>query len=359
MNLGRTIPPKMLLASLLGLFATTTPAASKPAASPPPDAGTITISAQRIVPRLEAFARVTPMSQARLLAGLDGRLLMLAVRPGDTVHRGQIVGRLGGSQTDALLANDRSAVQAARAGEHAADDTLAALKQRLAQHLATRQQVDIAAAAAARARAARQQARQQLQADMELARVRAPADGAILELRAHAGERVRAGQTLAVMQPTRALWLLAPLYGTDARQRVHVGMEGRFVPDDGSAPVRVHVVQRVPRLQPDGGLPIALLPLHTSNAPPWINGETGVVKLDGKPRKRILVPTRALILDQGRWWVLLVTSHGDVKHAVIPGHAVGRQTEILNGLSNGDRVVVDQAYLRFHREITRHYQVQD
>ncbi|MCG6941663.1 MAG: hypothetical protein LJE69_10485 [Thiohalocapsa sp.] len=63
----------------------------------------------------------------------------------------------------------------------------------------------------------------------------------------------------------------------------------------------------------------------------------------------------ALILDQGRWWVLTETPGGLVRRAVEPGPARGDHTLILKGLAAGDAVVSRDAYLRFHRDFGQHY----
>lgn len=319
-----------------------------------------TVKPQRIVPRLIAFARVEPISVASLYAGLDGRLGELDLVPGSRVKSRQIIGRLDGTQVRERLAVDRSRSHAAREEEKDLDDALAIMQQRRAQHLATRQDVDHASAAAAQARTLRIEADQQLWADMDMTALRSPAKGEVTAVYAHTGERVHAGQLLAKVQPDNALWLSASLYALDARRTLHVGMHGRFIPDDGSMPIPVRIEQLPPRLHADGGQPVELLPAAgTSQRPTWFSGETGTLRLEGRPRMRILVPTRALILDGGQWWVLLSTSGGEIRRAVTPGSRYGDRTVILHGLTVGAHVVVDNAYLRFHRNIAHHYQVQD
>ena len=67
------------------------------------------------------------------------------------------------------------------------------------------------------------------------------------------------------------------------------------------------------------------------------------------------VPTRALILDRARWWVLVRTPQGDRQQQVVPGPTSGWTTCIARGLSPGDQVVVENAYLEFHRRIAQRY----
>ena len=72
-----------------------------------------------------------------------------------------------------------------------------------------------------------------------------------------------------------------------------------------------------------------------------------------------MIPTRALILDRGEWWVLLHTDRGNHPQAVVPGPARGWRTFIKRGLQPGAQVVVENAYLEFHSGISRHYQPPD
>ena len=76
-------------------------------------------------------------------------------------------------------------------------------------------------------------------------------------------------------------------------------------------------------------------------------------------RSLVAVPTRALILDQGQWWVLVHTANGNQPRLVTPGPARGWQTFIERGLEPGAEVVVENAYLEFHSGISKNYQPPD
>lgn len=320
-------------------------------------ATTVTVHAQDFAPRFPAFARVAPITDATLRAGSDGRLQSLDVVPGDHLQSGQRIGVIGGVEVRARLASDRARLDAARDNASALHDALDAQRQELAQRLSTHQAYDRAAGAYARARAQRVSALQTWRKDRALTVLHAPASGSVLTVLAHAGERVHADQALVRMQPADALQLAAEVYAPDVRRQLHVGMRGRFMPDDGSPAIAVRITQLPPNLHDDGGQPVRLSrDVHT---PDWISGETGTVYLRGRSERRILVPTRALILDRGQWWVLLHTPAGDRRHAVTPGTRQGSRTVILKGLKPGMVVIVDHAYRRFHRNIAHRYQVQD
>ncbi|MGA7801920.1 MAG: hypothetical protein WCC36_14025, partial [Gammaproteobacteria bacterium] len=93
--------------------------------------------------------------------------------------------------------------------------------------------------------------------------------------------------------------------------------------------------------------------------PHWHNGESGTVTLEGASRTLVAVPTEALILDGGRWWVLVHTGGGNHRQVVVPGPSRGEWTTIERGLQPGTAVVVQNAYLEFHRQVSRHYQPPD
>ena len=70
----------------------------------------------------------------------------------------------------------------------------------------------------------------------------------------------------------------------------------------------------------------------------------------------VAIPTRALILDRGKWWVMVHTPHGNHPRQVTPGPARGWNTFITHGLPAGSQVIVNNAYLLFHASIAEHYQ---
>ncbi|OIQ74761.1 hypothetical protein GALL_435820 [mine drainage metagenome] len=132
-------------------------------------------------------------------------------------------------------------------------------------------------------------------------------------------------------------------------------MHGRFQPAQGVGAIAVKVAAIGPAVAADGGVPIGLLPAGGGAPPRWISGQWGRLTVSEPTRPMVMVPTSALILDRGRWWVLLHTPRGDTPQAVVPGPARGWQTAIDAGLRPGQQVVVTDAFLEFHRGIARAY----
>lgn len=320
-----------------------TPGQSTGAAAAAPHAITLIVRAQPVTQTFRAYGEVEPVAVTRMRAVEPGVVSHL-VLPGERVKAGQVLAVLGGPQARSLLAQRRGALRAASI-------QLAADRRKLVAQLVTRQTLaaDEAAFAAARG---------QLQVAVQTLTLRAPASGRVLAVHAADGEQVAAGQRILTLQTSRP-WLSATFYGAQAFA-LHPGMKGRFQPVSGGAiPVRVKTVSRA--LGPGGGEQVGLLPVSHGHregdalGSSWRSGQWGSVTLAGATRPLIAVPTRALILDRARWWVLVRTAHGDRRQQVVPGPTRGWTTYIASGLRPGERVVVENAFLEFHRGISQRY----
>lgn len=318
--------------------------------------GIVTVKAETVSTRLIAYGRVVPIALARLRAAEPGVIAGLDVVPGQTVAAGEMLGRLTGPEVTARMAARRAAVAGAEATLRAAEQFLVAEREKRSAHLATRQAVSQAEAAVEDAKARLATATAALDTAKSDTALRAPASGTVVALAAADGERIAAGQTALTVEPEHHLWLKAVYYGSAAGQ-IRRGMSGTFTPADGSTPVRVKVVSVLSTMQPDGGVPAGLMSEGKSGH--WVSGETGTVTLKGTPRSGVMVPTRALILDRGLWWVLVRTPRGDIRQTVTLGPSRGDHTLIEHGLEAGAEVVVANAYLEFHRNVSQRYQPPD
>lgn len=308
-----------------------------------------------------AFARVEPIAILPMRAAAAGVVSKLRVLPGSQVRPGETLATLDGPQIESLLANRRGALRSARAQLAAVRRALDIERRQLAGHLSTVQSVAAAQSAVAAATASFQGAQARLRTAERARALRAPSAGTVIAVRAANGEQVSEGETLLTLQPDGSLWLDAQYYGVEARA-IHVGMTGRFEPASGGTVIPVRVATVSAGLAPDGGESVGLLAIdgHSHGVTArWISGEWGSVTLDGATRRMIAVPTRALILDRARWWVLVRGAGGDRPRAVIPGPTRGWNTFIESGLRPGQQVVVENAWLEFHRGIARRYRPPD
>lgn len=318
----------------------------------------VTVRMQPLTHSLRAYAQVEPTAVIRVRAAEAGVLGDLQVLPGSPVTRGEVLAKLGGPSMQALLVARAAALRSAQAREAAAAKVLAIAHQQLATHLGTRQQIETAQSELAAAQSALRTAQTQLEEAHRLQTLRAPAAGTVIAVNAANGEQALPGETVVTMLPAGKLWIRAAFYGADAGM-LHPGMSGLFHPAGGDAPIPVRVAEIAPNLAPDGGRSVGLVPVSPAASAAWISGEWGEVALDGTTRQLAVIPTAALILDRGHWWVLVRSPQGDRPRQVIPGPARGWQTWIVSGLHPGEQVVAQDAFLEYHRGIAQTFQPPD
>lgn len=320
------------------------------------DAGWITAQLGTVAPQLEAYGQIEPVATSPVNASEQGVVTGLKVLPGMHVRTGEHLAELTGPAIESLLGQSEADVRSASAQLSAAQKTLAIEREQLPSHLSTRAMVEQAAGAAAQAQTNFENAQSRLRAVRQMMTLRAPADGTVLALNASNGELVNAGQAILTLQTSGRLWLEASYYGPDL-SAIRIGMSGVFAPADGSPPVRVRVRSISGAMSAGAGEAVGLMPVGSPAR--WINGEFGRVTLRLPAQRLVSVPTRALILDRGKWWVLVHTPQGDRPQEVVPGPSQGWNTFLESGLAPGSQVVVESAYLLFHRGISKRYQPPD
>lgn len=316
----------------------------------------MTVHPEAVTLHYQTYARVEPLALVRITPAETGVVANLHVLPGDRVEAGQSLASLTGPEVAARAVECEAAVRSARIALAGAQTDLAIQRRQLTSHLGTRQVVLQARASEARAQAALAISLARQKAFRQALSLDAPVSGVVVALDASNGERLEAGHALLTLQPSMRLWLRAVYFGNDA-SAIRVGMAGKFTPAGGGAAISVRVRTLFGALNPGGGQTVGLE--ASAPSPVWMSGEAGSVTLDGASQPMIAVPTQSLILDRGRWWLVVHTDNGDRPVAVVPGPARGWKTFIASGLKSGAQVLVDNAYLEFHRGISRNYQPPD
>lgn len=352
MERWRKFRPVPALVSLLALAAT----AAVPAAAQASGPDYVTVSAMPYAARLVAYGQVEPVALAPVAAAETGVVTGLRVMPGSRVRAGEMLARLSGPEISSLLLQSRADVRSAKAQLAAAEQSLAIERQQLPSHLTTRQALHQAESAQAQARTALENAESKLKAVQQMRTLTAPASGIVETLNSADGALVAAGQAVLTLQTNGGLWLRATYYGRDIA-RIHAGLRGSFAPTDGSRAIGVRVVSVPGTMTAGGGESIALEP--TDRHFSWLNGEAGTVTLKLPAKRMVEVPTRALVVNQGKWWVLVHTAKGNHPQQVVPGPAEGWNTWIESGLAAGTEVVVKNAYLLYHAGVAEQYQIPD
>lgn len=309
-----------------------------------------------VTPRLEAYGEVVPITVLPVTAAEPGVVTGMKVVPGMHVRAGESLAHLQGAEIRSMLSQGEADVRSARAQLAASQKSLVILQQQLISYLSTHQEVHQAESAVAQAQTNFDNAQSRLSAVRQMMTLRASANATVLAVNATNGELVGTGQPVVTLQLTDELWLKAAYYGNDAAT-IRTGMTGVFDPADGGDPILVRVRAVISPLTAGGAETVGMMPVAQRFR--WRNGEFGTVALQLPTRSLIEVPTRSLILDQGKWYVLVRTAHGDHPQAVVPGPARGWETFLQSGLKPGAQVVVENAYLLFHRSIARQYQPPD
>jgi cobalt-zinc-cadmium efflux system membrane fusion protein len=321
-----------------------------------PDVNAVTVKVQTFTPQLAAYGQVEPLQLVPLSAAETGVVEGLRVVPGAHVRAGQPLATLGGPTMQTLLLQCQAEVRSARSALDAAQKSLAIEREQLPSHLTTRQAIQQADSAAAQAQTVYDSAQSKLTSVRQMMTLTAPASGTIIAINSANGQLVSAGQPVVTLQPAVGLWLRADYYGSELTS-IHPGMSGTFMPSDGGAPIPVRVCSVSGSLAAGGGESVFLCSVRNNSE--WINGESGEVTIDLPKKIFAIVPSRALVLSQGKWWVLVHDRKGEHAQQVEPGPAQGWNTFIKSGLAPGTQVIVNNAYLLFHSNIAEQFQIPD
>lgn len=175
--------------------------------------------------------------------------------------------------------------------------------------------------------------------------VSSPTGGTIKTLGVRSGMTMTAGQTLAEINGLETVWLIAavpeaqigqlkPGQSATATLTAYPGEQftGKIAailpdiqPDSRTLTVRIELANRAGKLKP---------------------GMFASVDFGGATRQALLVPTEAVIRTGKRTLVMLALANGRYQPAEVQiGNEAGGQTEILAGLSDGEKVVASGQFL--------------
>ena len=322
---------------------------------------------------LNASGYVTARRRATVSAKVTGKVLEVFVEEGKPVRKGQILAKLDDSQVRAALAVNEAQLETARRG--AAEDearlreaelTLGRREQLVKEQVISKAELDSQRAEVESLRARIAVANQQIKvseslvnqrktdlADMD---VRAPFDGMAISKDAQPGEMIspvsagggftRSG--IATIVDMSSLEIEVDV-SESYINRVHPAMPVEAVLDaypDWQIPahviatipsadrqkatvrVRIGFEKLDPRILPDMGIKVSFL-----NERPATEAEAS------KPR--LLVPTKAVRSSDGKSIVFVLREDRVERRAVTVGTASGDQTEVVAGVSAGERVVVE------------------
>lgn len=331
----------LVLASLL--------AACGDAPPPPrahPDASTLeTVTVARVTaPRERVWDGVVEaVDQATLSAQTAGRIVELPYDVNDYVPAGAVVVRFTDVEQRSAVGRAQAALDAAQAAATEADADQRRIAELFREGIVPRAQLDQAvarrdatAAQLGAARAALDEAREQL----EYTVVRAPYAGIVTERHVEVGGSVRAGQPLISGLSLQRLRVDVEIPQTDIGAVREHGRAALLL--DGGVRVPAREVVVFPYASPDTHtfrVRVELPEAETGLYP----GMTVKVAFAIGEASRVLVPARALVHRGELTGVYVVHDGRAALRQVRVGTRFGDDVEVIAGLDDGDRVVLDPA----------------
>lgn len=175
--------------------------------------------------------------------------------------------------------------------------------------------------------------------------LRAPIDGVVLRVNASIGAAVEAGAVLFELGEPGALWIVADVFDNDLAL-IEKGAKATMLINALPEPVSGHVIAISAAMQPDlrrGGVYIELDDANLVLKP----GMFARASIEAAGPRRIVLPTTAVLIKGKKQTVVYVETadgHFEPRNVII-GQARDGQVPVLEGLGDGDRVVVSGALL--------------
>lgn len=173
-----------------------------------------------------------------------------------------------------------------------------------------------------------------------------PVSGIVTELGVREGAQVTPGMTIAKVVGLNTIWLLAEVPETSIGS-VRVGMQ--------VAATAAGDPQRTYRGKVGAILPGVSTATRTAQARLELDNKDGtlvpgmlmrVVLSEAAAESRLLVPSEAIIATGKRSIVYVADENNSMRPVLVsPGREIGNETEVLNGLREGQRVVASGQFL--------------
>ena len=300
-----------------------------------------------LVARLEISGSLKAVRSAIVKARVPGEVQTLAVREGDRVAAGQLLGRLDATEFEWRLRQAEDQARAAQAQLDIAERTLANNRALVDQGFISRNALDTSSSSAAGAAASLQAAR----AGAELARkavrdaeIRAPIAGLVSQRLVQPGERVGLDARLLEIVDLTRLELEAAVAPEDV-VALRIGQAARVHIDGLTEPVAARVVRINPSAS--AGTRSVMTYLELAPAAGLRQGLFARASIELQRQMALVVPASALRFDQARPHVLAVEDGRAVQRRVTTGARgevliQGRPesaVEVTDGLAAGATVL--------------------
>lgn len=304
---------------------------------------------------LEVVGNVRARTSAVVSTRIPGSIVVLRVREGDRVHKGQLLAQLDARENQATAAVATAAIDEARRGldealsrKKLADTTFDRYNNLLKEQAVSRQEFDVkqtekdlAAGGVARAESRVKQAQEGAKASTVMSdytRIIAPISGIIASKQADLGATVFPGQPLMTIEDDGSYQLELALPESEAN-RVKPGSPLQVTLDAVGSSFTARIGEIVPTADPASRTFIAKIALNQKGLKSGMFGR-GAITL-GTTVNGITVPKKAVVERGAMTVVWTVDKDNSARMRIVKvGRQTGERVEILSGLSEGDRVAV-------------------
>jgi len=318
------------------------------------DAQIVRVTRRDLSTAVKATGIVKPMIGAEVRVGsrVSGVVRRLYVRVGDSVAKGQILAELDARDLEARRGEAAAALQVAEANLRYANAELHRKRELKSAQLIAASEMDLAQQAFAVADRQCAQARANLEyatTQLGYARIVAPIAGVVESVTTQEGETVAASlaaPTFVTLVDLTRLEVRAYVDETDIG-RIRVGQTARFTVDtypDHELTARVNAIYPQAEIRDNVVDYVAVLGIDTPRDRLLRPEMTTTTRILLDTRSNVLtVPIRAVRRDNGRTFVQLKRGDAIEQRTITTGARDENGIEIVNGLREGDEVLIAQS----------------
>jgi multidrug efflux system membrane fusion protein len=357
----RHVMPKLHVSLIVALLLVAACKPQEPAAAAATGAPDVATRTVRVAPvetgtsmdEVEVVGELEGIEEIRIYAQVPERIRKLAVREGDRVKEGDLLATVDGDVQSQVVLQSQASLEAAVANRDGVLDNLQRTRTLVQGGSGTPSQL---LALEAQARAAEAQVRQatagMAQASAQKRRTvqRAPVDGVVSQLVVREGDIAGAGQAIMTVVNDSQVKVVLRVPERDFL-RVAQGMPVRVAPlaapdqiVEGTVTLKGPIVDRTTRT----GLVEIILP---NEGRKLVAGSAVRVRIEIARRENVvLVPTDAVLLSpetelNGKAATFVAKGEKAERRDIIVGRRQGARTEVLEGLTPGESLVVRGAHL--------------
>jgi len=319
----------------------------------PPHMQSVRAQQHTFIRSLPWFGMVESPQSIDLVARASGRVIAIKVEDESAVHTGDLLIELGGVEVAATSENLGKQVASANASIQASRKTLMIRKQMLNERLSNKELLNTATQAVAQAQSQLSAAKQALATFANAIHIKAAATGVFTARNVHPGQYVTAGTLLGrIVNPgfVRIRASLFPPFGLLLKGLPVVihSMNGK-----GTA---ARIASVMPVRSFEGAAQVWIEGDHLGGLAPGQSVSGSVIQTF----QAIAVPDAAIARDdQGQGYLFVKTESGYRKQQVETGLHEQGLVEVVSGVKEGERVIVDNSYELLYQEFSKMYRAPD